>query len=445
MNILIIYTDQQRADTIGCLGNDLIDTPNLDRLCREGVAFTQATTPSPVCMPARWSLHTGQWTGTHRCYSNHHPGPRPALSLPELLREGGYFTGLVGKNHSFLTSDDLDWWSENPPCPPSEARREREAYLSVNPLVRTCFEAVPGGIEADPEHGKTEEALRFLKERPREKPFFLWLSYLNPHTPYQVCEPWFSRYVEAELPPPTEDSLEGKPWRQRFHRENTDRILPYDHGQVTMMRRIYYAMISAVDYEIGRVLDYLDESGTREETLIIFTSDHGDYQGDHGLLTKSPALYDCLVRVPLIISGPGWPRDRRCDDQYVSHVDIAPTCLKAAGLTVPGAMEGSDMLTPFLDEKPIREYAFSEYGIPGTPYDDNRLREEGLEGKAFANPGNDKLPWEGNPLALSGRIRMVRTKYEKRVEEPGGTDERYDLIYDPEELNNLDGGLDGGR
>lgn len=99
-NILLIYTDQQRFDTIGALGNPVIRTPNLDRLVTEGVAFTHATTPCPVCMPARWSLHAGQWTTTHRCYSNHHPGLRPSTALPTMLCRAGYRVGLVGKNHS---------------------------------------------------------------------------------------------------------------------------------------------------------------------------------------------------------------------------------------------------------------------------------------------------------------------------------------------------------
>lgn len=437
MNFILIYTDQQRADTIGYLGNDNISTPNLDKLCREGVAFTHGTTPSPVCMPARWCLHTGQWASTHKCYSNHHPGPMPSFSLPSLLREGGYFTGLVGKNHSFLTPDDLDWWSEDPRELQGEAQKQREDYLKKNPLLRTCFEAVPGGQNADPEHNKTNEALKFLREKPKDKPFFLWLSYLNPHTPYQVSEPWFSQYAEKTLPPPSQDSLTEKPWRQRFHRINTERILPYDKTQIERMRQVYYAMISSVDHEIGRVLDFLDDSGEREDTLILFTSDHGDYQGDHGLLTKSPALYDCLVRVPFIISGPDWPRGETCSHQFVSHVDIAPTFLRAAGLPIPSEMEGKDIKEPFINNSPIRECAYGEYGIPGQPYNDNKVKEEGLEEKRYTNPGDPRLPWEGNPLALAGPIRMVRTEKWKMIEEKGGTWELYDLVQDPREVNNL--------
>ena len=116
-NILLIYTDQQRFDTIRALGNGQIHTPNLDRLVGEGVAFTQATTPSPVCLVNRWCLHSGQWSSENRCFSNHHPGLRPPTDIPMLLRKAGYVTGLCGKNHSFLTPADMDEWDETPTLP----------------------------------------------------------------------------------------------------------------------------------------------------------------------------------------------------------------------------------------------------------------------------------------------------------------------------------------
>ena len=125
-NILLIYTDQQRYDTIGALGNFDIQTSNLDRLLSQGVAFSHATTPSPVCLANRWSLHSGQWTTTHHCYSNHHPGIRPKADLPNLLRQSGYVTGLVGKNHSFLTPMDMDLWDEKPSLP---KHREWQQWL----------------------------------------------------------------------------------------------------------------------------------------------------------------------------------------------------------------------------------------------------------------------------------------------------------------------------
>lgn len=439
-NILLIYTDQQRFDTIAALGNDAIATPNLDRLAAEGVAFTHATTPSPVCAPARWSLHSGQYPSTHRCYSNHHPGVRPPTNLPAVLREAGYRTGLIGKNHSFLEPEDVDVWGQ-PQTSETAAREARQSLLREHPrLVRR---PMPGGVEADPEKAKTDAALQFI-DSSGGRPFFLWLSYLNPHTPYAVPEPYFSMYQSAVMPEPVVEpeglAPAGKPFRQIFHQRNNDAIMAFSPEEIMLMRRVYYGMISLVDAEIGRVLSFLDARGMAENTLLVFTSDHGDYQGDHGLITKSPALYDCLVRVPFIARWPARIADRgRRDPRLVSHVDLLPTFAAAAQMPCPPQAEGVNLL-PHLtdpDTNEIRPAAFSEYGIPGRPYDEATLAAAGLAKTPITNPGNDRIPWEGNPVTLAGRIQMVRTHHWKLVEEPGGTNELYDLTTDPHELVNL--------
>lgn len=227
-NILLIYTDQQRYDTIHDLGNSVIQTPNLDRLVKEGVAFTEATTPSPVCMPARWSLHTGQWTSTNKCYSNHHPGPEPSYSLPQILNKGGYRTSLIGKNHSFLEPADLDLWEENPEPEASKDYEKRQQWMKQvfdKKYLRLAEEPVPGGVETSPPHARTTTAMKFM-DQCEEKPFFLWLSFLYLHTPYLVCEPYFSMYKDVDLPGPyvEEENLKaaGKPFRQQFHQWNND-------------------------------------------------------------------------------------------------------------------------------------------------------------------------------------------------------------------------------
>lgn len=447
-NILLIYTDQQRYDTIHALGNEVIQTPNLDRLVSEGIAFTLASTACPVCKPARWSLHTGQWTSTHQCYSNHHLGSRPVFDLPTLLRDDGYRTGLIGKNHSFLEPADFDYWQENPLSRNPDAERKRRLWendIGIKDYPRLADEAVPGGIEGDPEYAKTDEAIDFMKSVDG-RPFFLWLSYLNPHTPYWVPEPFFSMYRDAPIsePPVEPEGLEaaGKPYRQRFHQWNNDAILPFSRERIMTMRRVYYGMISLIDREIGRLLDFLEKRGLRENTLIVFTSDHGDYLGDHGLLTKSPAMYDCLTRVPLIVSWPARFTPKEISTQLVSQIDLLPTLLEAAHIPCPKAAQGISIF-PWIEGTQTRSYirpaVISEYGVPGIPYNEQRLEEDGLLEKPFRNPWNSRLPWEGNPVSLSGRITMVRTRYWKYVEESDGQCELYDLRLDPYELNNVYG------
>lgn len=449
-NILLVYTDQQRYDTIGALGNEVIRTPNLDRLVGEGVAFTHATTPSPVCMPARWSLYTGQWTTTHRCYSNHHPGIRPATDLPRLLRGAGYRVGLSGKNHSFLRPSEFDFWEERPQPLDDSAHQVRQTWIDEvqrKQYPRLAEEPAPGGVAADPARAKTDSALRFVDtcKRADNRPFFLWLSYVHPHTPYVVPEPYFSMYEDAPIPAPTVEAeglrAAGKPFRQLYHQRNNDAILSFTPQQMETMRQVYYGQISLVDAEIGRLLDYLDDQGLTENTLIVFTSDHGDYMGDHGLLTKSPSLYDCLVRVPLIVRWLGHTDENRRDDRFASHVDLLPAFVAAAGVPVPEQAQGVDLL-PFLRDGgtggEIRPAAYSEYGLPGLPYTEERIAmATGFDRIHFVNPLNALLPWEGNPVSLAGRIRMVRTHEWKYVEELEGTCELYDLVNDPCELVNL--------
>jgi len=250
-NVLLICTDQQRYDTVAALGNKHIDTPNLDFLVQQGVTFTHATTSCPVCAPARWGIQTGQWTTTHRCYSNHHPGTPPPEHTAGMLRRAGYQTALVGKNHTYLRPGDFDVFEYPRRASNAEGWSERERWMKdARQKYRRLFEeAVPGGPEADPMRAVTNRSLEFI-DSAREKPFFLFTSYLHPHTPY-------------------------------------------------------YAMVSQIDAEIGILLKHLRDRGLEENTLVVMTSDHGDYMGDHGLCTKSPAMYDCLVRVPLILRWPG--------------------------------------------------------------------------------------------------------------------------------------------
>ena len=444
-NILLIYTDQQRFDTIGRLGNNLIQTPHLDRLVDEGVAFTHAVVPTPVCSPSRWSLMTGQWSTTHQRYSNHHEPPRPATDLVKELRGAGYRTGLSGKNHTFLEAEDFDFWEEKPePLDPVASRERRRWMESVGKKYpRLAEEAVPGGIEADPAHAKTDAALRFI-EADDGRPFFLWLSYNHPHSPYMVPEPFFSMYKNVTLPEPAIEAqgLEaaGKPFRQQYHQKNNDAVVPFTSEQVRLMRQVYYGQIFLLDRKIGRVLDYLEQKGLAENTLVVFTSDHGDYMGDHGLMAKSPAMYDCLVRVPFLVRWPGHIDGGRRDTRFVSHVDLMPTFLEVAGQPIPNSVQGAS-LVPLLRDggqgESVRSAAYSEYGVPGAPYDESRLAQEGLADKPYVNPSDDRLPWEANPVALSGRFRMIRTHQWKYVEEVGGTCELYDLENDPDELVNL--------
>lgn len=430
-----------RYDTIHALGNEDIITPNIDKLVREGVSFTQTTTPSPVCMPARCSLHSGQWTTTHKCYSNHHRGIKVEENLPSILKKSGYKTALIGKNHSFLEASDMDYFNEYPSYNNPKAAKERYNWLKniKEPKeARLCFEPAAGGIEGDSDYAKTDDAIKFV-ENCEDSPFFLWLSYLHPHTPYHVPEPYFSMYKDDVLGKPlVEENLNQKPFRQKFHKMNNDAIMPFNHETILHMRKVYCGQVSFLDSEIGRFLEGLSKKGIEENTFIIFMSDHGDYMGEHSMITKSPSLYDCLVRTPLILKWPKNIKENQQSEELASHIDIMPTILEAAKCDCPKAVQGESLLPYAKGEKQnLRDFVFSEYGTPGKPYSEKRAWEEGIKPGDFLNPFGDPIPWEGNPVSLSGRIRMIKNKEWKLVEEEGGTNELYNLKNDPAELKNL--------
>jgi arylsulfatase A-like enzyme len=350
-----------------------------------------------------------------------------------------------------LRPSEFDFWEERPHTLDDSAYKVRQAWVDEvqrKQYPRLAEEPVPGGVSGDPARAKTDAALRFIdtcRDRDPDRPFFLWLSYVHPHTPYAVPEPYFSMYHNAPIPEPVVEPeglrAAGKPFRQVYHQRNNDAILPFTPQQVMTMRQVYYGQISLLDAEVGRLLNHLDRRGLAENTLLVFTSDHGDYMGDHGLMTKSPSLYDCLVRVPLIVRWPGRVDENRQDDRFASHVDLLPTIAAAAGRPPPEQAQGVNLL-PFLGDggtgDSIRPAAYSEYGLPGLPYTEERIAmSTGYDRMRFVNPLNDLLPWEGNPVSLAGRIRMVRTHGWKYVEELEGTCELYDLVNDPHELTNL--------
>lgn len=434
-NILIIYTDQQRYNTINALGNSAIKTPNLDKLVKHGTAFNHSYVTAPVCTPSRWSLFSGMYTTSHETYSNHHVSKtRPETSLPQELKKLGYKTALFGKNHSFLSSVDMD--TINTTVPFSHKPEDK----------RNDLEPAPWPVEEDPMYKLTDSALSFLSESKADNhPVFMWLSYLYPHSPFMCPEPFYSMYKDVDVPEPVVEpnglKVAGKPYRQQFHQTNNDLLLPYNEEVTMRMKRTYYGMVSMIDAEVGRIIKYLEDNNMRDNTLIVFTSDHGDYMGDHGMYTKSPAMYDALVRVPLIFSYPNKIQSNKVSDELVSNVDIMPTLLDFVGMAIPNQVQGKSLKQglvngEFMDSRP---YVFSEYGIPGKPITPKEV-ETYLDNLQEAPIDYAKgIPWEANPVALPGRIRMIRSKTIKLVEELHGTNELYDLEEDPNELVNLYG------
>lgn len=354
-NILLLFTDQQRHDTIGALGNPVIQTPALDSLVREGTSFVSAYTPAPVCVAARCSLILSQWAHQTGCTSNNQM-PQDRTSLMQHLQAAGYQTHGAGKMH--FTPDSRELWGFDARDYSEECslrddffaflRAKRYDHIVDPQGVRSEYYYIPqpSQLPARLHHTTwvTDRSLDFLKGRDTSRPFFLWTSFIKPHPPFEVPVPWNRLYKPTQLPmpyvPPRYEEL--LTYWNRLQNRYKWRDRGMDLQLLRTMRAAYYACISFVDYNLGRLLSYLRETNELDNTLIIFTTDHGEMLGDYGSYGKR-SMFDAAARIPLIVRYPGrFSPERRCRTN-ASLVDVLPTCLAAAGIPVPDEVAGLDL------------------------------------------------------------------------------------------------------
>jgi arylsulfatase A-like enzyme len=446
-NILFICTDQQRYDALGCYGNDRIGTPAIDGLAREGTLFEQCYVQSPVCAPSRASLMTGRYVHSHGLWANGVALPDHERLFSRALADDGYDCGLIGKLHLAACfrgrteprRDDgfrVFKWAHDPTHGSPENRyhrwlEERHPALYAQAMANgpgrrghetVGFDAMP--TEAHYSRWVGEETDAFLRtERDPAKPFFLSVNFYDPHHPFVAPEDYRARYDPAALPPPIggpEDLADRPPILAEASRASYAGLLPgfaaYSADQIQEIIAAYYAMVTLIDDEVGRILATLDELGLAEETLVVFTSDHGEMLGDHGLLLKGPLLYEGAVRVPLILRWPGRVPAGARRTELVQWLDLCSTFLRAAGAPALPGDQGQDLLPLARGDRdaPSRDWALCEYRDSGHPYDPpvhlTMLRR-----------GRHKLIVHHGPPA-TGRAR---------------TGELYDLEADPRELRNL--------
>ena len=356
-NILVLYTDQQRFDTIAALGNPYIQTPALDSLVAEGVSFTSTYCPSPVCVASRCSLVLGQWPHQTGCVSNM-PMPQERTSLMELLQAAGYQTHGIGKMHFSPDSRKL-WGFETRDFSEEGGLREDDDFSDF--VIENGFDHLmdPSGIRSEyyyvpqpsqlPErlhssHWVADRSLEFLARRDRDRPFFLWSSFIKPHPPFESPVPWSRLYKPVEMPLPHmpagyEDLLTF--WN-RYQNRYKYRDQGFDWNLVRLIRAAYYGAISFVDYNVGRILSQLRDEGELDNTLVIFTSDHGELLGDFGSFGKR-CMLDPACRIPLIVRYPErFAAGERCE-HLSSTVDVLPTCLATAGIETSPEHIGVDL------------------------------------------------------------------------------------------------------
>jgi len=367
-HLLFITADQLRFDALHCNGSRIGRTPNLDQLAARGVSFRFAYTAAPLCMPARTSWVTGRWPHQHGICGNERPAIEPqrrAACFPNLLRQAGYHSALVGKHHFFdyfgwqsfdykslrpelkqfgfdevvqvldlgeseHNDDDFTAWLQD--------RGALDGYRQRVRNLRKTQPELPLRPEETPDGWIAAQALRVLQSHDPQQPLFLWVSFVGPHPPYVAPAEHLRRFEGAKLSP----------------RETG-----------------YYAMISGIDDYVGQLVDCLERRGMLEQTLVLFTADPGDMLGDHGVWDKR-WFYEPSVKVPLIVAGPGFGRapNRQTNDQggkeVVSSLDVPVTLLKAAGVapTAEVVPWSGRPLQHVVRQEPgaLREAVFSELG-----------------------------------------------------------------------------------
>lgn len=381
-NILYIFTDMQRADTIAALGNPVIRTPNLDRLVREGTAFTNAFTPSPVCCSARCSMHYGLYTGKTGLADNGLWMEDNGLSYPELLSRSGYETHGIGKCHFVpdLPGEmrGFDHRISQEECCSDPQSDDYMAWLAERGLdhdephgARGEMYYIPQISRHDgPNHPTTWIADRTMEvmEAKAEKPWMIFSSIIHPHPPFALPKPWHKLYRPFDMPLPRVSDQPEALWTfiNRIQNRYKWRDQGMDLNLIRTIKAYYYACISHIDFQIGRMLEVLERTGQLDDTLIVFSSDHGEHLGDQNCFGKR-SMHDAAANVPLLVRYPDrFPADHRCETP-VSLVDILPTFCTAAGVDLDGVDHDGVDLAEVAQGNLEHRTVFSHFGGGADP------------------------------------------------------------------------------
>ena len=391
-NIVFLMPDQHRYHSVGCLGNAEVKTPHIDKLASEGVTLHHTFANTPVCCPARAILLTGQYCHRNGMIANDLRLREDHVSFAEVLSGAGYRTGFVGKWH-------LDGGQREPGWVPPGPRRQGFQFWAAHQCSHKHFEnhyfrdsPVPiefGKFEAEGWADVAVEFLEGVKKDPR--PFYLTVQWGPPHDPYKAPANYTANYNPAKL----------------TMRAN------YKKGKVPVPPPAaiaeYYGMVTAIDDQVGRLMAKLDELGLRENTIVLYSSDHGDMLGSQGeRLKRKP--WEESIRVPGFLRWPGHIKPGSQSDVFFTHVDFAPTLLGMAGLKPPTAMQGNDLSKPIVTGKgKAPDSAFFQIFGP------------------FTGDGTD-AGWRG--------VRTATHMYARYQDKPWVL---YDLKADPFQLSNLIG------
>ena len=413
-NVLFIMSDQHNARALSCYGNTEMQTPNMDRLAREGVRFDRAFCQTGQCCPSRYTIWTGRYAHSHGCWRNGDVEPLEEVTVGEVFSQAGYATATIGKHH--MVHDPKEHgFACVVDVPEYQAFVEKEGGGNMTTRGDWLKKDVTGlgrvGASAlDNDHSETgffaAETIRFLDEN-KDKPFCVWSSFYGPHTPITPSRPWADQYKPEglTLPPSLRAKNKNMPNAALHKQEAMKDVSDETHRRILAY---YYGYVSQIDFNIGRILDELDHLGLADHTVVVYTADHGEMMGEHGFWTKTIANYDSTIRVPMIIRVPGRFPAGKAVEELVGSIDLMPTLCDLAGLPIPSKVQGSSLVL-LVEGKATkwRDVIFSEIGVP-----------------------------DGSPAGYSVMARTAEAKYVATTSAGKETGEFFNLKKDPWEMNN---------
>ncbi|MDA8584818.1 sulfatase-like hydrolase/transferase [Rhodobacteraceae bacterium] len=414
-NVLFILSDEHNRDISGCYGNGIVQTPNIDALSARGVTFDNAYCNSPICVPSRASLATGDYPHRTRFWDNAHPYDGSVRTWHHALRAAGHEVSSIGKLHYRSAEDDAGFSEIINPIYVPDGQGDIIGLLRGDGKPRKAASAMAdkagsGTSDYSDFDGRVADAaVSWLGERGRtsDKPWALYVSFVIPHFPLIAPKKFFERYKDAQIPLPDQYDPAERPshpgvdaYRTVFNYDDY-----FDDASLRVALQAYYGMCSYLDHNVGRVLSALSTAGLTDDTLVIYASDHGESLGNRGLWGKS-VFYEDSAAIPMIMAGPGVDEGTRCATP-VSLVDVYPTIVRAAGCDLDKRereLPGSD-LRVLAQVEPEDRVVFSEYHAAGS---------------------------------TSGGF-MVRKRHWKLVYYAGHPSQIFDLKNDPRETTDLGG------
>lgn len=461
LNVIFLTMDEMRGDIPGFMGNPDCKTPNLDRLAEKGVVFTNHFTVHGKCVPSRIAMQTGRYCHTDgfRTIMEHLPDADP--NLLGFLKRQGYESAVFGHNHvweNLFPGDEkaldksegyADYHSFVKPF--HDIAKQSHPVPDPAPNSPTPVELpdgdqrtptrIEGQIEGFLDINRARQAVKYLKEvRDPDRPFYLHLNLSTPHPGYRVEEPFYSMYDRVGIQHYPHDVPENAPLPLAKMREirtgnDTD---PYVFKEI---QSVYYGMCTRVDRDMGILLDAVEEMGLFENSIVLFTTDHGDFAGQYGLTEKwDTAMNDCILHVPFILWAPGLPSGKRVNS-LSEHVDIPRTLLELLGHEPDWGVHGESLL-PILRGEKRKEAVFADGGHEEEMWDRFNFHRGGSGDVAQKRMKNGKQQTYMQCPETMSRTKMVRTEEWKLVVRLEGGNELYNMQMDPDEMHNLWGQQD---